>query len=609
MHNKVIDFFGDITHMRFYFRSLLIVFGFIITAQADTPQPIHAITMNGVPKYGPGAAHFDFVNPNAPKQGTMRMGEVGTFDSLNPWILKGVPAARIAMTRVPLLTRSPEEPFTLCGAVAETMEVASDRSWIIFNLRPIARWENGERITADDVIFSYHTWMSQGQPFMKTFYSKVDTIEKLSDTRVKFTFKKTAEGGYDREVPMVMGLMPLLPKKVYEGKDLSKISLEPLMSNGPYRIKSFDVGRSITYERVKNWWGENLGVFKGRNNFDIIHVDYYRSRPIMFEAFKAGKLDAYWEDNPQKWFSDYNSLNPARFKKEELEHGRPADMNAFVFNTRRPMFKDIRVRKALSLVFNFDHLNTTLFKGAYTRTKSFFDNYELTPAGKPTPGELAVLTPYRSVLNPAVFGPTYNPPSNRTPGDVRRNVQQAQALLREAGWVMERGVLVNATTKKPFVIELILNNDTYEKAALEFKSNLKLLGIELNVRVVDATQYLSRQTDFDYDMMAYTWGAFKSPGNELINKLTSKAANTNGSRNYAGIESPVVDTIIQNLLGLTDRTLQVNNIKALDRILMAGYYVLPLYYSKKDRIAYNIKLRHPKHPAAIEGTMDAWWSV
>ena len=593
--------------MRTLFYTFLSILGFMSLSHAE--RPIHAITMNGTPMYAAGFTHFGFVNPNAPKGGTIRFGEVGTYDSLNPWILKGVPAAGVARTRATLLARSPEEPFTLYGSVAETMEVAPDRSWIIFNLRPTARWENGTSITADDIIFSYDTWMTYGQPFMKTFYSKVEKAEKLGDRRVKLTFKKGPDNTYDREVPMVMGFMPLLPKKVYEGKDLNKISLEPLMSNGPYRIKSFDVGRSVTYERVKNWWGENLPIFKGRNNFDIIEIDYYRSRPIMFEAFKAGKLDVFWEDNPQKWFLDYQSLNPKKIKKEELNHGRPVDMNAFVFNTRRDMFKDLRVRKALSLVFNFDHLNATLFKGTYSRTKSFFDNCDLTPTGVPSAGELGVLNPLKASLDPSVFGSTYSPPSNKTPMDVRRNVQEAQKLLREAGWVMEKGILVNSATKKPFVIELILNNDSYEKAALEFKANLKLLGIELNVRVVDATQYLRRQADFDYDMVVQGWLGRRSPGNELLNYVSSKAAKTNGSRNYAGIESPAVDTIIQNILGSTDRTVQVNNVKALDRILMAGYYVLPLYHSKKDRVAYNAKLRHPTHPTAVEGTMDAWWSA
>lgn len=487
-------------------------FHLFLSASAAIPKKVMGISMHGLPKYKEGFKNYDFVNPNAPKRGKIVLGEVGSFDSLNPWILKGVAAKKISLTRATLLARSPEEPFTLYGVVAESIEFPENRAWIIFNIRPQAKWDHGKPITADDIIFSLNTWLDQGQPFMKTFYRKVQKVEKLSDKKVKFVFDPEKA---DRELPLIMGLMPLLPKDVYEKQDLSKIALQPLVSNGPYRVKSFEPGRFIIYERVKDFWGKDLPTYKGRFNFDEIRLDYYLSEAILFEAFKSGKIDVIEEENPQKWRRNYNFPASKKIKKEEVDHKRPVGMSSFVYNTRRELFKDIRVREALTLAFDFDHLNHSLFYGMYTRTRGFFDHTELMPQGKPQGQELAILNKYKKQVNSKVFGTAYQPPVNRTPLEKRKNLQKALKLLNEAGWILEKGRLVHKETRKPFVFEVLLKSKDFEKIALEFSRNLETLGIKASVRVLDEAQYERRKIDFDFDMIYQLWAGTRSLGMSL----------------------------------------------------------------------------------------------
>lgn len=570
----------------------------------NSPKKVHGISMHGLPKYAASFKHYDFVNPNAPKKGKIVLGEIGSFDNLNPWILKGVAAKKINLTRATLLGRSPEEPFTMYGVVAESIEFPENRAWIIFNIRPEAKWDNGKTITADDVIFSHQIWLEQGQPFMKTFYKKVQKVEKLSDKRVKFIFDPAKS---DREVPLIMGLMPLLPKAVYAGQDLSKMALQPLVSNGPYRIKSFEPGRFIIYERIKDFWGKDLPTYKGRFNFDEIRLDYYLSESILFEAFKSGKIDMMEEENPQKWKKNYDFPASKKIKKEEVLHKRPVGMSSFVYNTRRELFKDAQVREALTLAFDFERLNESLFYNMYTRTRSFFDHTELMPTGKPTGLELEVLNKYKKRVHPKLFEGSYQPPVNKTPTEKRANLQKALALLKKAGWRLEKDQLIHGVTKKPFVFEILLKSKEYEKVALEFIRNLETLGIKASLRVIDEAQYERRKVDFDFDMLHYVWAGTRSPGNELINYISSKAADINGSRNYPGIRDGVIDELIQNIIQSKDRTVLVANVKVLDRILMAGNYVLPLFHLTKDMVAYKDRLAHPAVQPVMESRIESWW--
>ena len=588
--------------LSFFFSALIFASSFSFAG--SLPKKVHGISMHGLPKYAAGFKSYDFVNPSAPKKGKIVLGEIGSFDNLNPWILKGVAVKKVSLTRATLLGRAPEEPFTMYGVVAESMEFPEDRSWIIFNIRPEAKWDNGKTITADDVIFSHQLWLEQGQPFMKTFYKKVQKVEKLSDKKVKFTFDPEKS---DREVPLIMGMMPLLPKHVYAGQDLSKMSLQPLVSNGPYRVKSFEPGRFIVYERVKDFWGKDLPTYKGRYNFDEIRLDYYLSESILFEAFKSGKIDMMEEENPQKWKKNYDFAASKKIKKEEVTHKRPVGMSSFVYNTRRELFKDPKVREALTLAFDFERLNESLFYNMYSRTRSFFDHTELMPSGKPTGLELGILNKYKKRLNPKIFEGSYQPPVNKTPAEKRANLQKALELLKKAGWNLEKDRLVHTVTKKPFVFEILLKSKEYEKVALEFIRNLETLGIKASLRVIDEAQYERRKIDFDFDMLYHLWAGTRSPGNELINYISSKAADINGSRNYPGIRDGVIDELIQNIIQSKDRAVLVANVKVLDRILMAGNYVLPLFHLTKDMVAYKDRLAHPEVQPVMESRIESWW--
>ncbi|MDC0349125.1 extracellular solute-binding protein [Alphaproteobacteria bacterium] len=585
---------------------LILLFPFFVFSQETSIKKMHGISAQGLPKYKEGFQCYDFVNLNAPKKGKITIGEVGSFDSLNPWILKGISSKKIPITRATLLARSPEEPFTMYCAVAETLEFPEDRAWVIFNLRPEARWDHGKTITADDIIFSYNAWIKYGQPFMRTFYKKVQKIERLSEKRVKFIFKNSKK---DRELPMIMGMMPLIPKDVYEGKDLNKIALQPLVSNGPYRIKSFEPGRYILFERVKDFWGKDLPTYKGRFNFDEVQIDYYLSGSTLFEAFKSGKIDVMEEEDPQKWKRNYIFSSSKKIIKEEIEHKKPVGMSSFVYNSRREIFKDPSVRKALTLAFDFERLNTALFYGMYTRTRSFFDHTELLPHGKPSGRELSILKKYKGRVHPSIFEESYQPPVNESPFQKRANLKKALDLLKDAGWVLERGRLVQEKTKTPFSFEIILNSREYEKIALEFIRNLEPLGIEVQVRILDEAQYERRKVDFDYDMIYQFWAGTRSPGNELINYVSSKAASINGSRNYPGIKDEVIDELIQNIIRSEDRQTLVANVKVLDRILMVGNYVLPLFHLTKDMIAYKSKLSHPDIEPVMESRIESWWDA
>lgn len=576
---------------------------FIVSAYAEKVDKVHAIAARGFPKYKAGFSHFDFVNPNAPKKGEIIVGDLGGFDSLNPWILKGVAPKKINLTRTTLMGRSPDEPFTMYGVVAESMEMPKDRAWIIFNIRPEARWDKEGPITAEDIIFSHQAWLKYGQPFMRTFYKKVQSVEKLSRLRVKFTFKETQK---DRELPLIIGMMPLIPKRVYEGKDLNQLALQPLVSNGPYRVKEFEAGRYIVYERIQDFWGKDLPTYKGRYNFDEVRIDYFLSRPILFEAFKSGKIDMIEENDPQKWFQDYRFPPSKNIKKVEIEHKRPVGLHSFVYNTRRDIFKDIRVRKALTMVFDFERLNAMLYHNMYTRTRSFFDRTELMPHGKPSPAELKVLQQYKDV-DPTVYGMAYTPPSNKTSQERRQNLEKASALLREAGYEMRGGHLFHTATGKPFQFEIVLPSQEFAKAAEEFIRGLERLGIQASMRVLDEAQYQRRKVDFDYDMIYHFWLGTRSPGNELINYISSKAADINGSRNYPGIRDLAIDDLIQKIIRVESRQALVTLVKVLDRMLMAGNYVIPLCHLEKDLIAYKDKLAFPDLDPAMESRIESWW--
>lgn len=576
-----------------------------VFAHAAGTGPVHGLAMHGEPKYGPDFRHFDYVNPGAPKGGTVRLDATGTFDSFNPFIVKGQAAAGIGLIYDTLMTQAQDEPFSEYGLLAESIETPEDRSWVIFSLRPEARWHDGVPVTADDVVFTFETLMSKGSPQYKFYYGNVDHVEKLDERRVKFVFKP----GENRELPLILGQLQVLPKHYWEGRDFEKTSLEPPLGSGPYRVGAFEPGRFVSYDRVDDYWGRDLPVNVGQDNFDVIRYEYFRDRVVALEAFKAGALDYRAENLSKAWATAYDipAVRDGALRLEEIEHHRTAPMQGFVYNLRRPLFQDPRVRRALAYAFDFEWSNKNLFYGQYKRTRSYFDNSELAATGLPGPEELAILEPYRGRVPEEVFTEVYEPPATDGTGRIRSNLREADTLLKEAGWVIKNGKRVNAKTGEPFQFELLLVNPSFERIALPFAKNLERLGITMRVRTVDTAQYIKRLETFDYDMIVGGWGQSLSPGNEQRSFWGSDAADRPGSRNYAGIKDPVVDALVEALIAAPDRESLVTRTRALDRGLQWGHYVIPQWHLNYDRLAFWDIFGFPP-PTDLRGAIfNTWW--
>ena len=473
--------------------------------------PDHGIAMHGAPKYGPDFQHLDYVNPVAPKGGELKRAATGTFDNLNPFIIKGVVAHGRHHVFESLLKRTWDEPFSLYGLIAESVAVPDDRSSVTFTLRPEARFHDGSPITAGDVIFSWETLKEQGRPNHRLYYNKVRKIERPDERTVRFLFETETP---DRELPLILGLMPIVSKAYYSSVTFEETTLTPPLGSGPYRIESVDAGRGIVYRRDPDYWGQHLPINRGQNNFDRIGYDYYRDDEVMMEAFRAGEYDLRQELSATRWATGYDfpAVEDGRVTLELLPHGRPSGMFAMVYNTRQPMFADHAVRYALSLAFDFEWINKALLQGAYVRTNSIFDNSELGARGLPEGGELALLEPHRDRLPPELFDTAYHAPA--VEGGLRKNLATARRLLAEAGWGIEDGSLRRASDGLPMAFEILLVNPGNEKIALNFTRNLERLGVEAKVRTVDTAQYQYRRNVYDFDMLIYRWGMSLSPGNE-----------------------------------------------------------------------------------------------
>lgn len=586
---------------------LLIAIAFVsapVSANAATgTHPVHAIAMHGTPKYAADFAHFDYVNPDAPKGGTLRIAVQGTFDSFNPFIPKGNAGAGGSFET--LLTSSADEPFTQYGLIAESIEVPEDRSWAIFTLRPEARWHDGKPITVEDVIWSLDTLKSKGQPFFRFYYGGVSRVEKLGPRRVKFSFSD--EG--NRELPLIVGQLPILPKHYWEARDFESTTLEPPLGSGPYRITDFEPGRYVITERVSDYWGNNLPVNIGQNNFDRIRYDYYRDDTVIRQALKSGEIDFRLENQAKAWALDYDvpAVEKGWLKKEEIRHYSPTGMQAFVYNTRRDVFSDRKVRAALAYAFDFEWTNRNLFFGQYTRTQSYFSNSELAATGLPAEEELDVLKRFRGRVPEAIFSLPYEAPSTDGSGWPRENLASAFDLLEQAGWVVRDMQLVNKRSGEPFRFEILLVSPAFERIVLPFVRNLKRLGIDARVRLVDQSQYINRIRSFDFDMIVSGWGASESPGNEQRSYWTSAAADSPAASNYAGVRDPVVDELVELLISAPDRDSLVARARALDRVLLFGYYVIPQWHLRMQRVLYWDKFSRPIVTPRNGTSIDYWW--
>jgi len=571
----------------------------------DHVHKSHAIAMHGEPKYGPDFTHFDYVNPNAPKGGTLRLAAQGTFDSFNAFIPKGNDFGTWAAES--LLVSSGDEPFTKYGLIAETIEWPEDRSWVIFTLRPEARWHDGTPITVEDVIWSFETLKAKGHPGYRYYYGSVEGAEKIGERRVKFRFSEKG----NRELPLIVGELSILPKHYWEaeGRDFEKTTLEPPLTSGPYRVVDFEAGRYVIGERVEDYWSKDLAVNRGQNNFDRIRYDYFRDATVIRLALKSGDIDFFAENQAKAWAVDYD-VPPVRdgwLKKIEVPHQRPTGMQAFVFNTRRAKFQDRNLRRALTFAFDFEWTNRNIFFDQYTRTESYFSNSELAATGLPEGEELEILERYRGQIPEEVFTTPYWAPSTDGLGWPRENLESAFELFAEAGWVVEDMILVNAETKQPLAFEILLVSQAFERIMLPLVRNLKRLGIDARLRLVDQSQYINRLRSFDFDMIIRSWGQSESPGNEQRSYWSSDSADSNASRNYAGIKDPVIDALIEQLIIAPTRESLVARTRALDRVLLWGHYMIPNWHLRKQRILYWDKFSRPEQPARFGTSTNLWW--
>jgi microcin C transport system substrate-binding protein len=564
----------------------------------------HGFSMFGDLKYPAGFPHFQYVNPQAPKGGDVKLAAIGTFDTLNPFVLKGVPAAGSLGVFETLTVSSDDEPFSQYGLVAETIEIPADRSWVAFTLRPQARFHDGSPITVEDVIWTFDALKTKGRPFYRSYYAQVSKAEKVGDRKVRFSFAP----GDNRELPLIVGQLPVLSRTYWSKRDFEKTTLEPPLGSGAYRVESLDAGRSITYRRVKDYWAQTLPVNVGRENFDSIRYDYYRDVTVAIEALKGGEYDFRQENVAKNWATAYATPAVTRglLRKEEIPNEIPTGMQGFVFNTRRPVFQDVRVRRALAYAFDFEWSNKNLFFSAYTRTKSYFSNSELASSGLPSGEEMKILEPFRGKVPDEVFAKEYQPPATDGSGNIRDGVREALRLLGEAGWTVKGQKLVDARGE-PMQFEILLDDSTWERIALPFAKNLERLGITARVRVVDAAQFEKRQDDFDFDMVVAVWPQSQSPGNEQREFWSTQTAGERGSRNLAGIKDPTVDRLIDLVIQAPDRPSLVARTRALDRVLLWGHYVIPHWHIRAFRVAYWDKFARPATSPRFALGFDTWW--
>lgn len=585
----------------------LFLLGFLLNPALGQAEPVTGLAMHGVPQEDAGFEHFPYADPAAPKGGEARFAAQGSFDSLNPFIVKGLAADGLREhVYESLMARSYDEPFTLYGLIAETVETPMDRSWVEFTLNPHAKFSDGTPITVDDVVFSHAVLRDRGRPNHRSYYEKVKSVEKTGERRVRFTF----DNANDREMPLIMGLMPVLPSHLLTPETFELTTLDPPVGSGPYRVETVDPGKSITYARDPNYWGRDLAVNRGLHNFDRIRIDYYRDAGSMFEAFKSGLVEFRDETDPTRWTEGYRfpALDDGRVSKEALPVETPAGMSALVFNTRRPLFSDPRVRRALITLFDFTWVNRALYRDQYARTESYFARSELSSHGRPADTmERRLLAPYRDAVKPEIMDGTFSFPAGDGTGQNRGGRVEALKLLEEAGYVLKDGTLVNAQTQEPFTFEIMATTRAQERLLLTYARALKQVGIDVRIRQVDSAQYQRRKQTYDFDMIQNYWPASLSPGNEQSFRWGSEAANTEGSFNFAGVENEAVDAMIEAMLAAEEREAFVSAVRALDRVLLSGDYVVPLFHLPKQWVAYWNEMKRPSTTPLYGYQINAWW--
>ncbi len=578
-----------------------------IVATQVTAAPSAALGYT--PKYPADYRHFDYVNPKAPRGGEIVLESIGTFDNLNPYVLKGISAAGISQLMFePLMVQSQDEPYSVYAHLAEDISLAKDRLSVTFRLNPKARFSDGSPVEAADVKHSFDTLISdKAHPQYRFYWADVKRAVVVDRRTIRFEFSKV-----NPELHLITAQMPVFSRKWGQGKDFDKISLDMPLASGPYVIEKYDLGKNITYRFNPDYWARDLPSRRGMFNYDSIQYKYYKDNTVRLEAFKAGEFDFIWENYSKLWARDYDGppFASGKIKKELIQHSNNAGMQGFVFNLRRPLFQDQRVRRALVLAFDFHWSNNKLFYGQYTRCDSYFSNSELAASGLPSPQERALLEPHREQLSPAVFKEAWFAPTTEKSGDLRRNLREAKKLLAAAGWKVKDGALRNVAGE-PFRFEVMLVSEGFQRILAPYARNLQKLGIEMTYRTVDSSLYKRRLDKFDYDMVVWSYGQSQSPGNELMSMWHSSTANAAGSQNIMGLDDPVVDALIEKVIYAANRQQLVTATRALDRVLLHGDYLVPNWYIASHRIAYWEKFRYPKklplYFNADSWMLQTWW--
>ena len=576
---------------------------------AQAAQARHAIAMHGAPAWPSNFSQPTYANPAAPKGGELVQGVLGTFDSLNPFIVKGLPAVSIRGYVIEsLLARGYDEPFTLYGLLAESVETDSARTYVTFTLNPAARFSDGKPVTPEDVIFSWQLFRDRGRPNFRTYYVKAVQAEKVGNGGVRFDLA----GADDRELPLILGLMPVVAKHAINPDTFEDTSFEPPLGSGPYKVVSVTPGTSVSFERDPNYWGRGLAINRGLWNFDSIRFDYYRDGNTHFEAFKKGLYDVRVETDPGRWQTayDFPALRDGRVIKDEFPYGLPKGMQGLVFNTRRPIFADVRVREAIVQLFDFEWINHAYFFDLYKRTASYFDGCDLSAHGAPAGArERELLKPFPNAVRADIMEGQWSPPVTDGSGRDRNALRRAFALFTQAGYELKGTQLTHRASGRVLSFEVLVTTRDQERLALAFVRDLKRAGIEARVRTVDATQYERRRIAFDFDMMEYRWEQSLSPGNEQLFYWGSAAADQDGSRNYMGVKSKAIDAMIAAMLSATTRDEFVAATRALDRVLLSGFYVVPLYYPPAQWVARWRRIAHPSRTSLFGYLPETWWSA
>jgi peptide/nickel transport system substrate-binding protein len=589
-------------------KPLILLWAILTGPTHSHSAPQSTIAMHGVSRHAAAPPAFAHVRPDAPKGGRVAIGVLGTYNSLNPLIYKGDSASGVReYVYESLMARGSDEPFTLHGLIAETIDMPEDRSSVTFVIRPEARFSNGTPITADDVLFSQDLLKNRGWPFMRTTYAQVTSAVKLGERQVRFEFGASG----NQELPLLMGLMPILPKSATNPETFEQTSMTAPIGSGPYLVARADAGRTLIYKKNPDWWARNLPLMRGRYNFDEIRNDYFRDSSSLFEAFKSGQLDVLAEEDPTRWATGYAlpAVNDGRIAKAEFTTALPSGMSAFVFNTRRPLFSDARVRAALIKVFDGEWVNTALYAGLYRRTQSYFDRSDLSSAGRPMDEEeRRLLAPFPGAVTPAIADGSATLPKTSGTGANRDNQIAALKLLREAGYQLRDGKLVD-TTGTSVKFEVLITSQRQARLLLNYVRALEAIGITLAIREVDSAQYEARLKSYDFDMTQTYWNSSLSPGNEQWNRWGSASASTEGQRNYAGVKNPAVDAMIEAMVRARNATTFRSAVRAFDRLLRSGDYVIPLFHPPKIWIAHWARIKGPDTPPNSGFDLDTWWAV